>query len=62
MAELVKESFPSIQIEYLPKDALTPDRGTLSIEKAKRLIGYNPQFSLERGYREYIQWYKRFSG
>lgn len=62
MAELVKESFPSIQIEYLPKDSLTPDRGTLSIDKAKRLIGYNPQYSLETGYKEYIKWYKDLMG
>lgn len=60
MAEMVKESFPSIEIEYLAKDALTPDRGTLSIEKAKSLIGYNPQYPLEEGYREYINWYKGF--
>lgn len=58
MAEMVKESFPHIEIEYLAKDSLTPDRGTLSIEKARRMIGYNPQFPLEKGYRQYIQWYK----
>lgn len=58
MAELVKESFPSVKIEYLAKDSLTPDRGTLSIEKAKRMIGYEPQFPLEKGYRQYIEWYK----
>ena len=58
MAEMVKEAFPAIEIEYLPKDSLTPDRGTLSVEKAKRMIGYNPQFPLEKGYRQYIQWYK----
>lgn len=58
MAELVKESFPSIEIEYLAKDALTPDRGTLSIEKAKQLIGYSPQYPLEKGYKEYIKWYQ----
>lgn len=58
MAEFIKNSFPSIQIEYLAKDALTPDRGTLSIEKAKRLINYAPQYPLEKGYREYTNWYK----
>lgn len=58
MAEFIKDSFPSIQIEYLAKDALTPDRGTLSIEKAKHLIGYAPQYPLEKGYREYTNWYK----
>lgn len=62
MASIVKESFPSIQVEYAKKDALMPDRGTLSIEKAKSLLGYNPQFPLEKGYREYIQWYKQLMG
>ena len=60
MAEMVKESFPTVEIEYLPKDALMPDRGTLSIEKAKRLIGYEPQYPLHKGYKEYINWYKNF--
>jgi len=60
MAELVKESFPNIEIEYLPKDALTPDRGTLSIDKARELLGYVPLYPLEKGYREYINWYKQF--
>jgi nucleoside-diphosphate-sugar epimerase len=60
MAELVRENFPSIEVEYLSKDSLTPDRGTLSIEKAKTLIGYDPQFPLERGYQKYIEWYKGF--
>lgn len=61
MAEIVKNNFPAINIEYLPKDALTPDRGTLSIEKAKMLIGYNPEYPLEKGYLDYINWYKGFS-
>jgi nucleoside-diphosphate-sugar epimerase len=58
MAESLRDSFPSVHIEYLPKDALMPDRGTLSIEKAKRLIGYNPQYPLEKGYKEYTSWYE----
>lgn len=58
MAELVKKSFPAIQIEYTPKDSLTPDRGTLCVDKAKSLIGYNPQYHLEKGYSEYISWYQ----
>ncbi len=62
MAKIVKSNFPSVEVEYLPKDTLTPDRGTLSIEKAKKLIGYNPQYSLENGYQEYIHWYKALIG
>lgn len=58
MAEIVKANFPEIEVEYLPKDSLTPDRGTLNIDKARSLIGYDPQYSLEKGYLEYIHWYK----
>ena len=36
-----------------------PVRGTLSIEKAKKLLGYNPSWPLEKGYPQYIKWYKK---
>jgi len=60
MAELIKEHFPEINIKYVPKDKLTPDRGTLLIDKARRLIGYNPECPLDKGYVDYINWYKQF--
>jgi len=59
MAEIIKQHFPNVQIKYVPKDKLTPDRGTLSVEKAKRLIGYKPDWPLERGFVRYIDWYKK---
>jgi len=61
MAEIVKEHFPGINIKYNPRDALMPERGTLSIDKAKRLLGYEPQFPLEKGFVQYIQWYKELA-
>ena len=60
MVSIMKEQFPDLKIEYQPKDKLTPDRGTLSVEKAKKLIGYNPQFPLDKGYVDYIGWYQEF--
>ena len=62
MAAIIKEQFTSLEIKYQPKDKLTPDRGTLSVEKAKKLIGYCPKFSLEEGYSKYINWYRNFYG
>ncbi len=59
MADMIKQHFPDVNVRYEPKDKLMPDRGTLSVEKAKRLIGYDPQYPLERGYVEYIDWYKQ---
>ncbi len=60
MAEILKVSFDGIKINYTPKDTLTPDRGTLNVDKAKRVLGYKPTFSLEKGYPKYIKWYKEF--
>ena len=58
MADILAEHFPSVKIKYLPKDKLMPDRGTLCVDKARQMLGYNPQFPLERGFVEYINWYK----
>jgi nucleoside-diphosphate-sugar epimerase len=58
MAEIITEHFPDAKINYLPKDRLIPSRGTLCVDKAKQMIGYNPQFPLERGFVDYINWYK----
>jgi len=58
MADILMEHFPDVKINYLPQDKLTPERGTLCVDKARKMIGYNPQFPLERGFIEYINWYK----
>jgi len=58
MVEIVKEHFPGTVINYQPRDTLMPERGTLSIEKARRLLGYEPQWPLEKGFVRYIDWYK----
>ena len=60
LAQLVKSEFPEIKINYIGRDEFTPERGTLDISKAKKLIGYEPQFNLEAGYLKYIKWYKNF--
>jgi len=58
MAEIMKQSFPGIEVKYNPRDQLMPERGTLSVDKARRLIGYEPRFPLEKGFVRYIEWYK----
>jgi hypothetical protein len=35
-----------------------PSRGTLSMEKAKRLLDFEPQYPVEKGFPKYIEWYK----
>ena len=46
------------EINYLPKDKLMPDRGTLSVQKAIDMIGYKPEYPIDKGYLDYIKWYK----
>jgi nucleoside-diphosphate-sugar epimerase len=59
MIGLMKEAFPGIEVVHNPRDGLMPERGTLSIEKAKRLIGYQPRYPLEEGFPRYTAWYKQ---
>ncbi len=54
---IVRERFPAIAVEYVPRDGLMPVRGTLSVEKARRLLGYQPAYPLEVGFSRYIDWY-----
>lgn len=61
MADIIKEQFAEVNIKYVPKDKLTPDRGTLSVEKAKEMIGYAPDWPLEKGFVRYINWYKEMA-
>jgi len=58
MAEILKDYFGKLDVKYVPKDKLMPDRGTLSVDKARDLIGYEPEFELKKGYLEYIEWYQ----
>jgi nucleoside-diphosphate-sugar epimerase len=61
MIEIMRREFPGVEVRYQPRDALMPERGTLSVEKARRLLGYNPEFPLDRGFVEYAGWYKRLA-
>tara|TARA_Y100001934_G_C12359589_1_gene779931 strand:+ start:1799 stop:2836 length:1038 start_codon:yes stop_codon:yes gene_type:complete len=59
MANIIKSEFPDIKVLYKEKDKLTPNRGTLSVKKARDYINYNPKYSLDKGYVSYIRWYKK---
>ena len=38
-----------------------PERGTLSVHKAGDLIGYAPEFPVERAVPQYVEWYRRLA-
>lgn len=58
MATLIKEYFPEVEMEYMERDGLMPFRGTMSVDKAARLLGYAPQNPLEIGVKKYVEWYR----
>ncbi len=55
----LKAYFPDLDYEILPRDAFRPKRGTLSIEKAEKLIGYSPKYSLKEGVDEYVKFVQK---
>ena len=60
LTEILKQEFPEIKIFYKEKEKFMPERGTLDVSKAKKLLGYNPLNTIESGYVKYISWYKQF--
>lgn len=58
MVEIIKGHFPHVEVEQVPRDKLMPFRGTLNVDKAKKLLGYAPRNPLEIGLPKYIDWYK----
>ena len=60
MLEILRKCFAKVDITYSQKDKFTPNRGTLSVDKARELLGYAPKHHLDLGYKKYIEWYKEF--
>ena len=58
--QVLQKYFPTLKYKITARDKFRPRRGTLSIKKAKKLIGYNPKFSLDRGVKEYINFKKKY--
>jgi nucleoside-diphosphate-sugar epimerase len=61
VAESIQQLVPGTQIVSRPRSALVPRRGTLAVDKARRVIGYEPQVSLHDGIARYIDWYREFT-
>lgn len=57
LVDILREYFPDLKLEIMERDQATPLRGTLMNTKAKELLGFNPQWSLDEGYANYIRWY-----
>jgi len=57
LVTITKEHFPEVELERIERDKLMPFRGTLSVKKARDLLGYAPKNPVEIGFPKYIQWY-----
>lgn len=56
-ATIIKGVLPKTVLEETPEtDMVRPHRGTLSIEKAAKLLGYKPKYSLELGVPAYVEY------
>ena len=52
---LLRERYPNMPVEVAAKkDDFRPKRGALDIAKARDILGYQPQYALERGVDEYL--------
>ena len=47
----------SIAVDYGPNRAGDIPHSLASIDKAKRLLGYNPPYSMQQGLKEAVKWY-----
>lgn len=56
----LKVYFPDIKYKIEPRDDFRPKRGTLSIEKARRILNYQPEYPIERGIAEYVEFVKKY--
>lgn len=59
-AEILQGHFPDLEIQIVEEeDVFRPKRGALSIQKAKKLVGYEPKVSLEDGLQRYLDVYRK---
>jgi nucleoside-diphosphate-sugar epimerase len=57
--EILRGHFPTITVEETALEAFRPRRGALDITKARELVGYSPEYDLEKGISEYVEFIKR---
>ena len=55
-AEMIVKIVGSGTIECRDRDADFPSRGALNIDRARTILGFDPQVDVEQGFREYYTW------
>lgn len=67
LAKAIQAQFPKVEIQYgAPPEHMQglvrPNRGALNIEKARRLLGFNPSVSLPEGIEKYAREWRAIYG
>ena len=52
--KILSKHFKKLKYKIEKRDSFRPKRGTLSINKAKKLLNYNPIYNLEKGIKKYL--------
>jgi nucleoside-diphosphate-sugar epimerase len=55
-AQMVVDIVGSGSIEVKDKDADFPSRGALNIDKARRVLGFDPRVDVQEGFENYYKW------
>ena len=56
---ILKKYFKNLKFEVIKRDEKRPKRGTLKIDKAKKILGFRPKINLEKGIEIYIKNFRR---
>jgi len=60
-ATILKIFFKKLTYKVVERDKYRPKRGTLNIDKAKKLLGFKPKINLEKGTALYVKYVKKRS-
>ncbi len=58
LVNIIKKNIKNVKVRSQKRDKLVPYRGTLSNQKAKKMLNFTPKMNLEKGIRKLINWYK----
>jgi len=59
--KILKKFFPKLKYTIKNRDNFRPSRGTLSISKANKLLGYKPKTTLENGVKKYLKYFNKIN-
>ena len=59
--KILSKHFKKLKYKIDKRDSFRPKRGTLSINKAKKLLNYKPVYNLERGIKKYLDFINSIS-